>query len=234
MSTNNPTQLLVDIRELSEICALNGLPLSSEAAALLNRYADTLRTWNAKLNLISRQQDEEHILARHILHSLTLRMPAICDYAFSGKRVADVGTGGGLPGIPMKIVTPSSDMTLIDSSQKKIVACNEMITSLGLTGIRAIAGRAEELAKLPEHAQKYDAVVSRAVASLEDLTKWTHGLIRPGGVLLSLKGGDLAEEMKRTSRLKYVLSIEEKPLEIVGYDAFVVEGKKLVAVRLRD
>ncbi len=223
----------MNILELTDICSLNALTLTAEQSLLLNQYAELLRVWNSKLNLISRQ-DESNILARHLLHSLTLRMPAICNYDFAAKRVADVGTGGGLPGIPLKIASHTSDVTLIDSVQKKIVACAEMVSVLGLKGIRAVAGRAEDLARTPEHGGAYDVVVSRAVASLEDLTKWTHGLIKPGGVLYSLKGGDLAEEMKRTSRLPYVLSVEEKPLALTSYDAFVLEGKKLVTVRLRD
>src|SRR3954462_13670546 len=125
------------IEELHVICAANGLTLSETELSLLSRYAELLREWNAKINLISRK-DEENIVSKHILHSLTLRMPTICDYDFANKRIADVGTGGGLPGIPLKIVTSSLDVTLIDSIQKKIMACNEMIASLQLSNTCAI------------------------------------------------------------------------------------------------
>ncbi|HWF43457.1 MAG TPA: 16S rRNA (guanine(527)-N(7))-methyltransferase RsmG [Candidatus Kapabacteria bacterium] len=210
----------------------NGLELSGDRASILFRYCELLRSWNARINLISRK-DEENILARHILHSLVLRMPAICDYDFTDKRVADIGTGGGLPGIPIRIVTPSISMTLIDSVQKKIAACQDMIGQLGLSDTQAVAGRAEELAKLPEFAGGFDAIVSRAVAPLEELIKWTQGLLKPSGMLFSLKGGDLNEEIKRANRLSYVASVEEIPLALNGYDEFSREGKKLVRVQLK-
>jgi len=220
------------LQGLADFCAANELSLDAAMLTQLGKYAGYLLSWNTRINLISRK-DEENIFARHILHSLVLRMPAICDYDFTNKRVADVGTGGGLPGIPIRIVTPSISMTLIDSVQKKIAACQDMIEQLGLSNIRAIAGRAEELAKLPEYAGAFDAIVSRAVAPLEELTKWTQGLLKPSGVLFSLKGGDLNEEIKRTKRLNYVVSVEEIPLALNGYDEFSREEKKLIRVQLK-
>ena len=232
--TENTAMLVyapMTLLELSAICADNQLIVDEFAQTKLHDYSILLASWNSRINLISRK-DEENIFSRHILHSLTLRMPAICNYDFSYKRVADVGTGGGLPGIPLKIVTPSLDMTLIDSVQKKITACNDMIMSLGLGGSRAIAGRAEELARLPEQSHQYDVIISRAVASLEDLTKWTYGLLKPAGTLFSLKGGDLTEEIKRTQRLKFVSSVRETSLLLAKYDDLAKEDKKLVRVDL--
>jgi 16S rRNA (guanine527-N7)-methyltransferase len=216
-------------RELAELCAANQLRLSDETQMQLEAYANYLRSWNGKINLISRK-DEENIVSRHILHALTLRMPQLSGYDFISRRVADVGTGGGLPGIPLKIVTPSLHITLIDSIQKKIAACKDIIERLGLTGISAIAGRAEELAKVLEHARAYDAIVSRAVAPLDELVNWTRGLVKPGGTLFSLKGGDLTEEIERSRRFACVREIHELPLAIVEYDDFVKEGKKLIRV----
>jgi 16S rRNA (guanine527-N7)-methyltransferase len=215
--------------ELLTLCTANGLFIPNREAEMLGAYAEVLRQWNAKINLISRK-DEDHILDSHILHSLTLRMPAVCNYNFMNKRVADLGTGGGLPGIPIKIVTPTAAMTLIDSIQKKIAACNDMISELDLTAIHAVCGRAEELAREKEYAHVYDAIVSRAVAPLEELAAWSKGLLKPGGILFALKGGDTSEEMIRAGRLKFVSSVEEKPLELKGYPAFVEDGKKLISV----
>jgi 16S rRNA (guanine527-N7)-methyltransferase len=221
--------ILIGIDELLSICSANGLILSNEEAAKLGAYAELLRNWNAKINLISRK-DEDHIFDSHILHSLTLRMPSVCNYDLTNKKVADFGTGGGLPGIPLKIVTPSTQMTLMDSIQKKITACNAMISELGLTGITAKWGRAEELACNREHAQAYDVIVSRAVAPLDELAKWSKGLLKPDGILFALKGGNLQEEISLAHKLKFVKQIEEKPLDLVGYDAFMKDVKKLVIV----
>ncbi len=219
----------MELSELLTICGANGLFISNEEAEMLAACAEILRQWNAKINLISRK-DEDHIFDSHILHSLTLRMPEVCNYDFMNKRVADLGTGGGLPGIPLKIVTPTAEMTLIDSIQKKIAACKDMISGLGLSGIRAVCGRAEELARKKEHAHVYDAIVSRAVAPLDELASWSKGLLKQGGILLALKGGDVKEEIIRTERLKFVSSVEEKPIELNGYDGFAKDGKKLISV----
>ncbi len=219
----------MELHELIVICKANGLFSPTEGAEKLAFYAKLLRGWNAKINLISRK-DEEHVLDRHILHSLTLRVPSVCDFDFTNKRVADLGTGGGLPGIPLKIVTPSIDMTLIDSIQKKITACGEMITELDLIGIHAARGRAEELASEREFAHTYDAVVSRAVAPLDELAKWSRGLLKPGGILLALKGGEVREEILQTWRLSFVQKIKEQPLRLFEYDEFEREGKKLITV----
>jgi 16S rRNA (guanine527-N7)-methyltransferase len=219
----------MELSELLTICAANGLFISSEEAGMLAAYAVILRQWNAKINLVSRK-DEDHIFDSHILHSLTLRMPAICQYDFINKRIADLGTGGGLPGIPLKIVIPTVEMTLIDSIQKKIAACKDMIAELGLTGILAVCARAEELAREKEHAHVYDAIVSRAVAPLDELASWSKGLLKSGGMLFALKGGDTSEEIIRAEKLKFVSSIEETPLILKGYEGFTDSGKKLISV----
>lgn len=219
----------MEISDLTLICERNGLLITNEEANTLAHYAKFLSEWNAKINLISRK-DEGHILDRHILHSLTLRMPGICEYDFTNKRIADLGTGGGLPGIPLKIVTPSMDMTLIDSIQKKITACSEMISELGLPNIRAMRGRVEEIAHLPEHRNVYDAIVSRAVAPLDDLVNWSRGLLKPNGMLFALKGGDLEDEIGRTKKMKFVKNVEVVSLALNGYDEFLQDEKKLVSV----
>lgn len=219
----------MEIETLVRICSENSLNVDPIDAELLWQYSTLLAGWNSRINLISRK-DEAHILDRHILHSLVLAFPAICDYDFRNKRALDIGTGGGLPGIPLKVVTPSLDIMLVDSTQKKIAAVNEMIAQLKLIGIRAIAARVEDLSKSLEHAIAYNVIVSRAVAPLEDLIKWSRGLLKPGGVLFSLKGGDLSEEIQRANRAKGIVSIKARPLDLIGYPDFASEEKKLVRV----
>jgi 16S rRNA (guanine527-N7)-methyltransferase len=219
----------MELSELLTICVANGLFIPREEAEMLAAYAEILRQWNAKINLISRK-DEDHIFDSHVLHSLTLRMPKVCNYDLMNKRVADLGTGGGLPGIPLKIVTPTTEITLIDSIQKKIGACKDMISELGLTGIRAVCGRAEELMREKQYAHVYDAVVSRAVAPLDELATWSKGLLKSGGMLFALKGGDASEEIIRTEKLKFVSSIEQRPLILDEYEGFMNSGKKLISV----
>ncbi len=218
------------IEDLAAICSANGLELSDLQQELLERYAALLRETNQQINLISRK-DEENILSKHILHSLTIAMPAITGIVFpEGGLLFDIGTGGGLPGIPLKIVRPDLRMILCDSVGKKIAAVQRMVDLLGFKDVRAVAHRAEVLAKRDFHQYHYDAVISRAVAPLDDLLKWTKELLKPAAPLLSLKGGDLHEEIARSKRLPFVKQIDELLLALVGYDDFVTDEKKVVVV----
>lgn len=216
-----------------ELLKRNGLELSADQQAKLMQYAKLLIEWNQKVNLISRK-DEENVLSRHILHSLALAMPQSMDSDFEeGSMILDIGTGGGLPGVPLAIVRPDCTFRLVDSIQKKINAVNDMIGQLGLTNIEALTGRAEEMRKQKKLLPNFDGVVSRAVAPLDELVGWTKNLIKPGAFLYSLKGGDLTEEITRTKRMSVVAGATSWPIELTDYDEFVNEGKQIVKVTFR-
>src|SRR5687768_5155820 len=137
------------LEELSQIARANKLELSPEQLASLGQYASLLKEKNQVVNLISRK-DEENILDKHILHSLCIAMPKIAGVTLpTGSKVFDIGAGGGLPGIPLKIVRPDLSVVLCDSIAKKINAVNEFIEKLGLKGIEGITSRAEDLARDP-------------------------------------------------------------------------------------
>ena len=220
------------ISELVAICQANGLAISDAQAVLLERYQTLLRETNQVVNLISRK-DEENILEKHLLHSLTIAMPGVTGFEIpKAVSIFDIGTGGGLPGIPLKIVRPDLSVVVCDSIAKKITAVSSMIASLNLLGITAIVSRAEDLPKIPKHRKAYDVIVSRAVAPLYELVKWTKDLLKPQTTLLSLKGGDLSEEIGRTKQIPFVKEVVESPLSLSGYDGFVTEEKKVVRVKL--
>src|SRR5437763_14819256 len=156
------------IQELGVISEANGLSLSAEKLSKLEKYAELLRKKNQVVNLISRK-DEENILFKHILHSLALIMPNVPLAGIAeGARVFDLGTGGGLPSIPMKIARPDLDIILCDSIVKKITAVSEILRELNLEMI-AIAERVENLHSNSSHQNMYDVVVTRAVAPLDEL-----------------------------------------------------------------
>ncbi len=146
--------------------------------------------WNGKINVISRK-DTENFYERHVLHSLSIAK--IIRFA-PGSRLIDVGTGGGFPGIPLAVLFPDVEFLLIDSIGKKIRVAEDVAQQLGLHNVKAMQSRAEEIK------QKFDFVLSRAVAEINTFWRWTSHLIAkksqqevPNG-LLSLKGGDLLEE----------------------------------------
>lgn len=218
------------IEELAHLCRENGLELTSSQCELLTRYAGLLIEKNQVVNLISRK-DEANIFEKHILHSLTLLMTNVSNFVIpENAKVFDIGTGGGLPGIPIKIVRPDITIALVDSIAKKIVAVEEFIGALGFKNARAITDRSEVLATKDEHKKKYDVIVSRAVAPLDELVGWTKDLLKPGATLLALKGGDLSQETKRARNFRHIKDISESLLALTGYDEFVRDEKKLVRV----
>ncbi len=156
-------------------------------AALASLYSD----WNNRINVVSRK-DVEHLYLRHVLHSLSI---AKFIEFLPGTRVLDVGTGGGFPGIPLAILFPGVDFTLVDSIGKKIKVVREVTAGLGLENVRVLNMRVEE------HRGQYEFIVSRAVARMDTFVRWTrHSLSdrnrhsRANGILY-LKGGDLEEEL---------------------------------------
>jgi len=159
------------------------------------------RDWNAKVNLISRK-DIENLYERHVLHSLAI---AKLMRFKPGAEILDIGTGGGFPGVPLAILMPETKFHLIDGTLKKIKVVQDVIEQLGLTNAKAEQVRAEELKQT-----RFDFVVTRAVAELDQLRLWTaqrlykpkesHSL--PNG-LIALKGGNLKAEIKALPKGEY-------------------------------
>jgi 16S rRNA (guanine527-N7)-methyltransferase len=167
------------------------------------------RTWNEQINVISRK-DIDSLYEKHILHSLAIA--AIFD--FSGSKdlqIIDIGTGGGFPGIPLAIMFPEAQFTLVDSIGKKLKVVEAVKHGIGLSNVQTIYTRAEEITD-----KKFDFVVSRAVAPLKDLWKWGNPLLREGRKLeefkngmIFLKGGDLAAEIADSKLRPHMWEISE-------------------------
>ena len=153
------------------------------------RAVELYREWNGRINVVSRK-DIDNIYAHHVLHSLAIARYLELHYpdgVLDGASVLDLGTGGGFPGIPLAVEYPEAKFTLCDSIGKKVRVAAAVAEGLGLKNVECVNARAEALGR------NFDWVVTRAVASLEDLYPWVKG--RFNRSILCLKGGDVRQEM---------------------------------------
>ena len=164
-----------------------GLRLSSETLERLEHYLDLLEKWNAVINLTA-VRDRERMITLHLLDSLTVA-PSL-----TGKsRLLDVGSGGGMPGIPLAIACPFLSVTLLEPNQKKAAFLRQVKLELGLDQVSVIAERVEQWA-CPE---LFDVIVSRAFSDLPDFVAGAGHLLAAGGVLIAMKGVVPFEELTR-------------------------------------
>jgi len=177
---------------------LTELGLPTEGIPSLMRYADMLVEKNKVMNLTAITEPRD-IAALHFLDSAALL--SLAD--FKGKRVADIGTGAGFPGMPLRIVEPSIQLTLLDSLNKRIDFLKEVCGDLGLTDVQCIHGRAEEFAA--DHRERFDIVTSRAVANLQLLSELCLPLVKVDGYFLSMKAVDSEEELNQSKNAIKIL-----------------------------
>ena len=159
--------------------------MTNTADSRFSRLLDELERWNRKVNLTA-VRDREQMRVLHIADSLAAR-PLL-----EGRRILDVGTGPGFPGLPLAIVEPEREFTLLDSNNKKIRFVEHAATLLGLDNVIAVKARAEDYA--PGH--RFDTVIARALASLPKLVEIAGHHVREGGVFVALKGRYPAEELE--------------------------------------
>ncbi|OLS02711.1 16S rRNA (guanine(527)-N(7))-methyltransferase RsmG [Tissierella creatinophila] len=167
------------------------LKLTEEDKARFLNYKELLKEWNEKINITTITQDSE-IDIKHFLDSLTCLS---LDLFEGNKTLIDIGTGGGFPGIPLKIMKDNLNITLLDSLNKRINFLNEVIKVLDLKGIKAIHGRAEELSRQTEYRENFSIAISRAVASLDTLSEYCLPFVKVGGHFIAMKGPDIEEEL---------------------------------------
>lgn len=194
-----------------------GIPLTAEQIGQFSVYNEMLLDWNTRMNLTALTAPED-VAVKHIIDSLTAYDAALFDGA---RTLIDVGTGAGLPGIPLAVYAPHLTVTLLDALNKRVRFLTEVTAAMGLPNVRCIHARAEEAARTAEHRAAYDIVVSRAVARLPVLLEYTLPFVRVGGTLLALKGRAYAEEQKEGQRAAEVLGggrITARPVHLPGLD----------------
>ena len=197
----------------------------------LDALYELYRKWNEKINVISRK-DIEALYEKHVLHSLSIA--ALFDFQ-KGTRIVDLGTGGGFPGIPLAIFFPEVKFLLTDSIGKKLKVVESVAAAIGLQNVTVKHTRTEAIQD-----QKFDFVISRAVAPLKDLWQWSLPILKAKGQglsanvgeekvyggLICLKGGDLTEEIKTSGLHPYIWKIEEIFEEDFFKEKFVLLAKR--------
>jgi 16S rRNA (guanine527-N7)-methyltransferase len=186
------------VQTLRAGAAALGLPLDAAQAAAFARYAERLLAANRRVNLTAIVEPTA-VETRHFLDSLTCALPLLSRWGPAAPvlplRCIDVGSGGGFPGVPLRLALPQLRVTLLEATAKKVAFLDHLIAALGLSGVEAIAERAETLAHTPTHRESYDAAFARALAPLPVLLELTLPFLRVGGLLVAQRKGELAAEV---------------------------------------
>jgi 16S rRNA (guanine527-N7)-methyltransferase len=193
-----------------------GLQLSPQQLEKFDIYYQELVDWNRKMNLTSITGYEE-VQVRHFLDSLTVIQALKARSGVLSFNLIDVGTGAGLPGIPLRMVFPGARLVLLEATSKKAKFLEHLVAKLGLDNTEVVIGRAEALAHDDRYREKFDVVLSRAVAPLPTLVELALPFGAIGSSFIAQKKGDIATELKSASRAVTLLGghlREVKPVEL--------------------
>ena len=203
-----------NLTTLENGCRELGIELSQKQKNQFIQFYEFLVEKNKVMNLTGITEFEE-VLTKHFLDSLA------CVKAIDMtkvKTIMDIGTGAGFPGVPLKIAFPHLEACLLDSLKKRVNFLEESFELLGLEGIKAIHGRAEEYAKNKEYREKFDLVVSRAVANLSSLEEYCVPFVKLGGNFISYKSGEIEEEVANAKNATFLLGGKMK--EVYKFDLY--------------
>jgi 16S rRNA (guanine527-N7)-methyltransferase len=182
------------IKTIEEGFAQLKLPYSNEIEKKFIVYTELLKEWNKKINITSIEDDEE-IYIKHFIDSVLLLNE---DNINENKTIIDVGTGGGFPGLPLKIINNNYKLTLLDSLRKRIDFLSEVTKALELNDVKLIHGRAEDYGQNKEYRECYDICVSRAVAPLNVLSEYCIPFVRVGGYFAAFKSDNISQEISNS------------------------------------
>jgi 16S rRNA (guanine527-N7)-methyltransferase len=202
------------MEQLQLQCSQWGIALEPSQLALLSTYADLLATYQLA-NVIG-TKDKETIVLQHVLDSLSCLTAGLMPEKYS---LVDVGTGAGLPGIPLAIVRPQHRLTLLEATEKKVRFLQYARAQLGLSNLEILHARAEETGRESRYRDAFDLAAARAVASLAVVVEYCAPLVRPGGHLLAMKGRLGEEELSAGAVAAHKLGAQLREVRDVNYSA---------------
>ena len=187
---------------LCKECKLQNIEINEDTIQKLSIYKDLLLEWNEKMNLTA-ITDEYEIIVKHFVDCLE------CSKAIKDeKKIIDVGTGAGFPGMVLAIYYPDIEFTLLDGLNKRLIFLQEVVDKLGLTNVKIVHGRAEEVVRIDNLFNYYDASVSRAVANLPVLLEYVSPYVKVGGYSIVMKGDSVEEEIKLAQNALKTLNLK--------------------------
>ncbi|WP_442602503.1 16S rRNA (guanine(527)-N(7))-methyltransferase RsmG [Paenibacillus sp. KN14-4R] len=204
-----------------------GIEISESQVNQFELYYKELVEWNEKINLTAITERSE-VYWKHFYDSLSLAF--YVDMNEVGC-MADIGSGAGFPGIPLKIAFPHLGLTIVDSLNKRINFLKQLVEKLGVHNVNCVHGRAEDIARLPEHRDQYDLATARAVARFNALAEFCMPFVKVGGKFVSMKGSEVEEEVKESGNCMKelrgsILNVDRMELPVVGgIRHFVQVGK---------
>lgn len=213
---------------LSRGAAKLGIVLTDQQREQFRQYYAELVAWNKRTNLTAITAYDD-VQTKHFLDSLTLAM-VLPEVLLNGEgRALDVGTGAGLPGIPLKIAFPKLRLTLVESTLKKVRFLLSVLDKAGLADVVVENGRAEDLGQRLQFREKFDAVVSRALAPMPALVELTLPFCKVGGLAVAMKKGDIAEEMAAATHSMAVMGAQLREVRKVELEE-LGEGRVLIVM----
>ena len=199
-----------------------GLPLNPKQVEQFHTYYDELLDWNERINLTA-ITDYEEVQIKHFLDSLTVTLALKQPIGGEGLRLIDVGAGAGLPGIPLKILLPAIKLTLLEAAAKKAAFLQHLRHKLGLDDVEIVVGRAEDVAHEAQYREKFDIVLSRAVASLPTLAELTLPFCAIGGSFIAQKKGTIDLEISQATRAIDLLGGKLREAKRINLEEFTDE-----------
>ncbi len=200
-----------------------GIELTKDQIGKFLLFLQELKEWNRKFNLTA-INDEEEILVKHFIDSLSCLLGVPSKISQNIRKIIDIGSGAGFPGIPLKIYQPRFDITLLEATRKKVEFMRYVSCRLGFeSSLKVIHGRAEEYGRNGEYREKYDLAVSRAVSNLAILAEYCLPFVKIGGIFISQKGREIKGELQKAGKAIEVLGGRVR--EVIPYKLPLREGE---------